>query len=120
MVVDLQHLGDEAIVVVRVKGALNRFSGPRLKEMLLQAVEDGTNELIIDLSALTSVDSSGLGVLVGTLKRARQGGGGLRLTGYNKRLATILSRTSLDRLLHHDDTVQDAITYFRGSGQAGP
>ena len=80
-----------------------------------RALEAGSNQLVVDMTDLASVDSSGLGVLVGTLKRARQTGGGLRLAGANKRLATILSRTSLDRLLHHDDSVQDAVTYFRGS-----
>lgn len=117
MFVELEQLGGEPIAVVHVRGTVNRFSGPRLKDVLGRALEAGSNQLVVDMTDLASVDSSGLGVLVGTLKRARQTGGGLRLAGANKRLATILSRTSLDRLLHHDDSVQDAITYFRSSGQ---
>ena len=117
MFVELEQVGGEPIAVVHVKGTVNRFSGPRLKDVLSRALEAGTNQLVIDMTELASVDSSGLGVLVGTLKRARQTGGGLRLAGANTRLATILSRTSLDRLLHHHDSVQDAISYFRSSGQ---
>ena len=97
------------------------FLGPR-PERLVKLLREvfgpwGLDTSIVDMTDLASVDSSGLGVLVGTLKRARQTGGGLRLAGANKRLATILSRTSLDRLLHHDDSVQDAISYFRSSDQ---
>jgi anti-sigma B factor antagonist len=118
MHVELQRPSDEAILVVRIQGVLDRFSAPRLKEMLVGAVEGGTNELIIDLSDVTSVDSSGLGALVGMLRRAERVGGGLRLTGANEKLADILIRMSLDDLFQQDKTVQDAITHFRSSGQA--
>jgi anti-sigma B factor antagonist len=113
MHVELEPLRAEAMMIVHVTGALDRFSGPRLKDMLLRAVDAGTNQLIIDLSGVNSVDSSGLGVLVGTLKRSRQVGGDLRLTGASHKLSTILTRMSLDHVLRQDSGVPDAITYFR-------
>jgi len=116
--IELRQLDDEAIGVVRIKGALDRFSSPRLKDVLRRAVESGTNQLIIDLSELTSVDSSGLGILIVTLQRARRAGGGLRLASANQRLVAILRTMSLDQLFQRDDTVQDAINFFRSSGQA--
>jgi anti-sigma B factor antagonist len=119
MQVELEQLDDEAIAVVRIKGTLNRFSCPRLKDKLVRAVEAGTKELVVDMSDVSSVDSSGLGVLILTLQRTRQVGGGLRLAGANEKLSTILTTMALDRLLQQDDTVQDSLRYFRGSaGQA--
>jgi len=115
--IELQQLEGEAIGVVRIEGTLNRFSSPRLKEVLRRAVDSGTNQLIIDLSDLTSVDSSGLGILIVMLQRARRVGGGLRLACANQRLVAILRTMSLDQLFQRDDTVQDAINYFRSSGQ---
>jgi anti-sigma B factor antagonist len=113
MHVELEPLRAEAMMIVRVSGALDRFSGPRLKDMLLRAVDTGTNQLIIDLSGVNSVDSSGLGVLVGTLKRARQVGGDLRLAGASHKLATMLTRMSLDHVLGQDSSVPDTVMYFR-------
>ena len=111
--VEVEQLGDEAIVVVRIKGTLDRFSGPRIKNILVRALEAGTNELVIDPSGVVSVDSSGVGVLVGTLKRARRDGGGLRLAGENHKLWTMLRMMSLDQMFPHDGSVQEAINQFR-------
>jgi anti-sigma B factor antagonist len=111
--VDVEQLSDEAIAVVRVQGTLDRFSGPYLKDVLVRAVEAGNTELVVDLSEVGSVDSSGLGVLVGTLKLARRAGGDLRITGASHRLTTTIERLSLDQLLRQHTTVQDAVVYFR-------
>jgi anti-anti-sigma regulatory factor len=54
------------------------------------------------------------------LQRARKVGGGLRLTGGNEKLATTLTTMALDQVLQQDDTVQDAIAYFRSSSQTSP
>ena len=116
MHVELQQLDDQAITIARISGAMNRFSSPRLKETLIRTVEAGTSELIIDLSDVTTVDSSGLGVLLGMLQRVRKLGGDLRLIGVSQKLTTILETMSLDQILHQHDTVQDAITYFRSPG----
>src|SRR5438105_10802374 len=115
MRVELEQLDGESIAVVRVHGILDRFSCPQLKDRLVRALEAGGTELIIDLSGVESVDSSGLGVLVGTLKLARRAGGDLRLTGANHRLATTIERLSLDQLLRQHRSVQDAVTYFRSA-----
>jgi anti-sigma B factor antagonist len=116
--VDLDHLDGGAVVVVRVQGTLDRFSCPHLKEMLVQAVEAGKTELVVDLSGVDTVDSSGLGVLVGTLKLARRAGGDLRITGASRRLATTIERLSLDQLLRQHASVQDAITSFRSAANS--
>jgi len=111
--VELEQLGDESIAVVRIRGALDRFSSPRIKNILDRAMEAGVNALVIDPSGVISVDSSGVGILVGTLKRARREGGGLRLAGENAKLATILRMMSLDQMFPTDSSVPDAIMHFR-------
>ena len=116
--VEPEHLGDGTIVILRVKGSLDRFSSPRIKNILGRAMEAGTADLVLDLSGVMSLDSSGVGVLVGTLKRARRAGGDLRLAGENHKVSTILRTMSLDNMLPQDRTVEDAITYFRSSGKA--
>ena|SRR5437016_850746 len=112
---ELEQLDGESITVVHVHGILDRFSCPQLKERLARAVESGGTEIIVDLTGVDSVDSSGLGVLVGTLKLARRAGGDLRLTGANHRLATTIERLSLDQLLRQHASVQDAVASFRAT-----
>jgi len=115
MRVELQQLEGESVTLVRVSGVLDRFSCPHLKQRLARAVEEGENELVVDLSGVESVDSSGLGALVGVLKLARRAGGDLRIAGASQRLSTTIERLSLDQLFRNHDTVQDAVTSFRSA-----
>jgi anti-sigma B factor antagonist len=110
--VELDQQYGGAILAVYVDGTLDRFSGPHLKEMLVQAVEAGKIELVVDLSKVDTVDSSGLGVLVGALKLTRRAGGDLRISGASHRLATTIERLALDQLLRQHPTVQDAVASF--------
>src|SRR5690606_4095310 len=57
--------------VVEVGGEIDVYTAPRLREQLVQLSEDGYHHLIIDMEAVDFLDSTGLGVLVGGLKRVR-------------------------------------------------
>jgi len=88
---------------------LNITAAPRLREVLSQTVADGTSHIVVDLGGTTFVDSSGLGALVGGLKTARQAGGDLRLAAVSEQVMTILTLTSLNRVLRPFPSVEDAV-----------
>jgi anti-sigma B factor antagonist len=60
---------DERVCVVSVEGDLDLASAPQLKWTLVELLEQGYAQYVIDLSQLTYMDSMGLGVLVGFRKR---------------------------------------------------
>lgn len=60
---------DEQTSVITVEGELDLSSAPRLKWMLMDALEAGRSKLVVDLSGATFMDSTGLGVLIGMNKR---------------------------------------------------
>jgi ABC-type transporter Mla MlaB component len=67
-------------VVVEVGGEIDLHSAPRLREELGRALESNTPpRVIIDLAGVSFIDSTGIGVLVGALKRAREAKGELRV-----------------------------------------
>lgn len=69
---------DEAVEgeahVLRVRGELDIATG-RLLEARLRALRDAQREVVLDLSELTFIDSSGLAILVTTAKTAERDGG---------------------------------------------
>ena len=95
--------------VARVAGDLDLTTAPRLREQLIQVIVDGQPRLVVDLESVDFVDSTGLGVLVGLLKRARSQGGDLRLVSTRSGLIKILELTALDRAFPLATSVDDAL-----------
>ena len=103
------ELTDDGIVVIRSAGRLNMAAAPRLREVVAECAADGRSRVVIDLSAITFIDSSGLGALIGGLKTARQADGDLRIAAPTEQVATVLGLTNLDRVLRPYPTVEDAL-----------
>ena len=95
-------------LVLRLDGRLNMVAAPRLKAAIDDAVGAGRPRIVVDLSSVSFMDSSGLGALVAGLKKARQASGDLRITGVNQQVATVLRLTNLDRVLRAHDSVEAA------------
>ncbi len=80
-----------------------------LKEVVLNAIEDGTNRVVVDFSNTSYIDSSGLGVLVSISKKIREAGGDLRLSGMNDDLRMLFELTKLDTLFRIADSQAAAV-----------
>lgn len=87
--------GTEATVVAY--GEIDLASSPDLRGELQGLLDDGVRRIVLDLGAVTFVDSSGLGVLVGVLKRINEGGddGSLEIRGLNGPVRRVFEITGL-------------------------
>jgi anti-anti-sigma factor len=101
---------ERGYVIAALSGELDIASAPALREQLLGLLTPATSRLIIDLSAVSYADASGLTVLAGTGRRAGLLGGYLRLAAPPPEVATVLSLTGLDQHLDIFPTVHAAIT----------
>src|SRR5687767_15878768 len=68
-------------VTLKIRGELDALSAPELRPVLDQVVEDQVRHVIVDLSELRLIDSSGVGALVSLYKRVRSYGGELGFSG---------------------------------------
>lgn len=87
------------VVVIRPEGRLNMVAAPELREQLHNLVHSGSTRLVVDLSGVETIDSSGLGALISGLKGARQGGGDLRISAPGEQALAVLELTNLNRVL---------------------
>jgi anti-sigma B factor antagonist len=90
--------GDGAQRLVEVIGELDMYTSPRLREVMLDLIDDGARTIVIDMAELTLIDSTGLGVLVGILKRILQHGGDLELRSPRRAARRVIEITGLDRV----------------------
>lgn len=84
--------------VVHVAGELDLFAAPQLRQRLVDIIERGSAHLALDLSEVTFIDSTGLGVLVGALKRARGYGGDLSLRAVPPSVLKVFEITGLTKV----------------------
>jgi anti-sigma B factor antagonist len=85
--------------VLRLEGELDAFVAPELRERLhrlIDELEDGPGTIVVDLEAVSFLDSTILGTLVGGLRRTREQGGELRLVYPAPPANRIFELTGLD------------------------
>ncbi|NHC15758.1 STAS domain-containing protein [Motilibacter deserti] len=95
--------------VVEVGGEIDVYTAPRLREQLVDLVADGKYHLVVDMERVDFLDSTGLGVLVGGLKRVRAHDGSLRLVCTQERILKIFRITGLTKVFPIHDSVEDAL-----------
>jgi anti-sigma B factor antagonist len=94
--------------VLSVKGEVDVYSAPRLREKLVELVTEGHRQIIADLEGVDFLDSTGLGVLVGGLKRLRSNDGDLRLVCSQQRILKVFEITGLTSVFRIADTLDEA------------
>jgi len=84
--------------VLTLEGEVDVYTAPRLKEELVAAIERGCVDIVVDMEKVTFIDSSGLGVLVSALRRARERDGAVRIVCTRDSILKIFRITGLDKV----------------------
>ena len=108
----------EAATLVEVGGEIDLHSAPQLRATLLKITESAAPRVVVDLAEVIFIDSTGIGVLVGALKRARENSGALHFCGAQQRVRRVFEITGLLRALPLFDTQGAALEAF-GAGENG-
>jgi len=99
----------DGYTVLEVGGEMDVYTAPQLRERLIEIVEEGRRYLVVDLRRLEFLDSTGLGVLVGGLKRLRGVEGAFALVCGQERLLRIFRITGLDQVFSIHESVEAAV-----------
>ncbi|MEU1361857.1 STAS domain-containing protein [Micromonospora zamorensis] len=94
--------------VLEVHGELDMATSPQLREGLQRLVEAGDRQIVVDLAGVRFMDSSALGALVLMFKALREVGGRLSLASAQPAVRTVLTITSVDRVIQAYENVPAA------------
>ncbi len=92
----------------RLTGLLDAFSEATIRKVLGQCIEDGPKHIILDLSQIDFVDSSGLGALVQLVKKAQTHEGTLQIVS-NPRVTQTVKLVRLEKFLSLQPSVEEAL-----------
>ncbi len=107
--IDIKTEHNGAALIFRLQGALDLATAPSVRAALLAAVEEGKREIIVELSRVAFLDSTGLGALVGAHRSAMENGGRVRLVVNAGPIARLLDITGLIRVLNVYPTLDEAL-----------
>ena len=96
--------------IVAVGGEIDVYTAPKLRDCITELVGAGTYDIVVDLEAVEFLDSTGLGVLVGGLKRVRAHDGSLRLVCTQERILKIFRITGLTKVFPIHSSVDEAVS----------
>ncbi len=95
--------------VVQVAGEIDVYTAPTLREELAGLIDAEHADVVIDLSAVSFMDSTGLGVLVGALKKVKTLGGDLRLVIDQEKVLKVFRITALTQVFPIFPTLDEAL-----------
>ena len=102
--------------VLEVGGEVDVYTAPRLRDRLVELVDSGARSVVVDLAGVEFLDSTGLGVLVGAMKRLRVANGRFGLVCSKESLLKIFRITALDQVFPIYPTIEAATQDGDGSG----
>jgi anti-anti-sigma factor len=94
--------------IFRLTGLLDAFSEPTFRKVLSNCIDEGPKNVILVLSQIDFIDSSGLGALVQLVKQAKTGGGSLQVVT-NPRVTQTVKLVRLESFLSLQPSVDEAI-----------
>jgi anti-sigma B factor antagonist len=106
----LDHYRKDGFVIIEHEGEIDVYTAPRARELYIELVNRGEYRLILNLERVEFLDSTGLGVMVGCLKRVRAHDGSVYLVCTQERILKIFRITDLNLNFPIFDTVDEAVT----------
>src|SRR6266566_2771618 len=94
--VETGTVGDASLLTLR--GEIDVYTAPRLRQTLIDLVEGGATDIVVDMEKVDFLDSTGLGVLVGGLKRVKDREGTMKLVATQDRILKIFDITGLAKV----------------------
>ena len=110
---NLTHRQHNDITIIYPEGKITLGDGDQeLGEAVRTQLEQGGRKIVINLSKVSYLDSSGVGELVGCYTSIKNKGGELRICGMNTRIFNLITMTSLHSVFDVKDTEEESLTGF--------
>ena len=108
----------ENVPILDVAGEIDIYTTPQFKEAVSVAIDEGHSAIIINMTKVTYMDSSGFGTLLSATKRLRPVSGGLHLSGCNDAITRMLQITRLNTIFGVHATEDEALAAVLSSEES--
>lgn len=96
-------VGEGQPQLVRLRGDMDLYDAPRLADALIAHIDGGNRHLILDMSGVDYLDSTGVGVIIRLLQRSKTSGGSVRFQGIHGSPRSVLTMSNVISLITECD-----------------
>lgn len=100
---------DGGIAIIRLTGELDAYTSGRFREVMIDTISTGAEHLLINLANVEYIDSSGLGALVGGLKRISERNGRMVIVASRPQVRKVFEITGLEKVFSIYRTEDEAL-----------
>lgn len=104
----------DGICVLELSGEVDVYTSPMVKDKLQALIESDRYRIVVNLKDVRYIDSTGLGILIGALKRVREHNGSVNLVITNPQTRKVFEITGLVKIFGIFDTEEQALSAFQG------
>jgi anti-sigma B factor antagonist len=101
------------ICIIKCIGNIDSDAYSGLKEVFDKLMREKKYKIVVDLSDVNFISSTGWGIFIGSLQKIRSGGGDLRLAAMTEEVENIYNMVNFGELLLSYDTIEEAIDSFK-------
>lgn len=109
----LEEFKIDDISILQLFDRIDASSSKELKDIVVTKIDQSKINLLLDMSQVSFIDSSGLGMLITCLKSINKAGGQLKISNISNNVKTIFDTTRMDRVFEIFDNNEDALTSFK-------
>ncbi|MGB9678548.1 MAG: anti-sigma F factor antagonist [Thermoanaerobacteraceae bacterium] len=106
---DIKFTKKTNTLIVKFDGELDHHIADQLKEKIDKEYNTGFKNLIFDLKNVNFMDSSGIGVIIGRYKKAKEKNGKVVLVNANSQLNKIIEISGLMRIIKCYNSIEEAL-----------
>ncbi|GGM34421.1 anti-sigma-B factor antagonist [Paraliobacillus quinghaiensis] len=103
---DVEVVEEDQTITLTLRGEIDAYTAPKLKDALLPLTKKPGAEVIVDLEQINYMDSTGLGVFISALKSTKEYDSELKLIQLQDRVRRLFEITSLDSIITIESTVR--------------
>ncbi|MCE9624683.1 MAG: STAS domain-containing protein [Deltaproteobacteria bacterium] len=111
MRVNAKEVGD--ICILEIEGEVDAEHSAQLKKAIVKARDEFAKHFILDLSRVSFIDSTGLGVLISLMRHLNENSGRLKLAGLQDEVRSIFEITRLYKVFDLVPSAEDALKDFQ-------
>ncbi len=112
MKVSLRRLNDN-VTVIDLEGDFDLYSSPKAREVLLQLAKDKVPAVVVNLSKVGYMDSSGIATLIEALRALNKYGGRMVLSGLNRKTMEVIKLARLEKIFEIQESEDQAIAAIK-------